>query len=382
MQVKQLVVVVLTPLISGATTFGAIALHQHGLNSLVGSGRVHAAAQSSPEPEVLLSNWPQQCEILRQALLNQPQLTTVTYEARPIEPFVTPAWKLNWQGETIALPLVKYSDVRVARNEDGRLFVVLEDPQLDARVILNQLRPSQPLKDVFATVPHPSLSLAQLQAEPVAAVVSSSKGESVKAAAERQTLAAKRSRSGAKVTEVAAPVTPLSWDGPSLTERLFDGPVALEQLIDEGYRHQPKALSCKAEAWEHELPIAMGLALKLSTGTDAAPESVYAKVGQQPGRVLRRLTDQKTIWQANFGTGEFYSEVMISLPSNHESAAVGMGMGQENWWDAEPRPEWLIALERAVEVDSEYAWQALSVELHRAGMSNGIAQSIQKLTLE
>lgn len=382
MQVKQLVIAVLTPLISGAATFGAIALHHHGLNSIVGAGRVHAAAQSSPEPEALLSNWPQQCEVFKQELLSQPKLTKVTYEARPIQPFVTPAWKFNWQGETIALPLVNYSDVRVVRNEDGKIFVILEDQAAEARVMLNQLKQSQPLVDVFATVPHPALSLAQLQGEPEGAAIAlepdGELGSEVDAGV--KAIAVKRSHSSLDKPELLAPVATLSWDGPGLTERLFDGPVALEQLIDQGYRHRPQSLSCKADAWEKELPIAMGLALKLSTGN--VPEAAYANVGQRPGRLLLHRGDGRTIWQARFGEGEFYFDVTIALPSDHESAAVGMGMGQESWWDAEPRPEWLVALERALEVDRLYAWQALSVELYRAGMSDESAQSIQALTVE
>lgn len=375
MQVKQLVVAILTPLISGAMTFGAIALRHHGLNSIVGSGRVHAAGQSSPEPEALLSNWPQQCEVLREALRSQPQLTEVTYEARPINPFVTPAWKLNWQGEAIALPLVNYSDVRVARNEDSKLFVVLEDRKMGARVMLNQIKQSQPISDVFTTVPHPALSLAQLQAKPEVTIAIEADAD-----AGTKAMAVKRGRLSSQDTEAAAPVPTLSWDGPGLTERLFDGPVALEQLVDEGYRHRPQSMSCKAEAWEKELPVAMSLALKLSMG--ATPEAAYSKVGQQPGRLLVHRAEGTTTWQARFGEGAFYADVTIALPSEHESAEVGLGMGQENWWDAEPRPEWLIALERAVEADTLYAWQALSVELHRAGMSDESAQSIQALTAE
>ncbi len=387
MQVKQLVVAILTPLISGAATFGAIALNHHGLNSLMGSQRVHAAAQSSPEPEVLLSNWPQQCEALKAELLNQPKLAGVTYEARPIDPFVTPAWKLTWQGEVMALPIVDYRTVQVARNDDGKYFVLLESPEIGARVMLNQLKQPQLMTDVFATVPHPSLSLAQLQAAPVA----SSDGESE---AEVKALATKRSRSrnqdgsSDSSTEspaeslAEAPAARLSWDGPSLTERLFDGPVALEQLIDEGYRHRPQTLNCKADAWEKELPIAMGLALKLSTGNGTVPEAAYANIAQQPGRLLKYSSEDKTTWQARFGAGEVYSNVTITLPSNHESAAAGLGMGQENWWDAEPRPEWLEALERAVEADTPYAWQALSVELQRAGMSQAGIRSIQQAKAE
>ncbi len=391
MQVKQLVVAVLTPLISGAATFGALALHHYGLNSLMGSGRVHAAAQSSPNPDALLANWPQQCEALKQGLLSQPELASVTYEARPIDPFVTPAWKLTWQGEVIALPIVDYRIVQVARNDDGKYFVLLESPEVGARVMLNQLKQPPSIMDVFATAPHPSLSLAQLQAAPVA----SSDGESE---AEVKALATKRSRSrnqdsasesSAKSLAESpaeslaeAPAARLSWDGPSLTERLFDGPVALEQLIDEGYRHRPQTLNCKADAWEKELPIAMGLALKLSTGNGMAPEAAYANIAQQPGRLLKYRSEDKTTWQARFGAGEVYSNVTITLPSNHESAAAGLGMGQENWWDAEPRPEWLEALERAVEADTPYAWQALSVELQRAGMSQAGIRSIQQAKAE
>jgi hypothetical protein len=399
MQAKQVVVAILTPLVTGSATFGAIALNHYGQLALGGSGRVHAAAQSSPEPEALLAHWPQQCKVLRQALLSQADLTELTYEARPLEPLVTPAWKLNWQGETLALPLVDYSDVRVARNEDGRLFVVLEDRKLKARVMINQLKQPQPLVDVFATVPHPSLALAELQGEPIATVETgpiagarTDGGAAVVSQGNIKAMAVKHSRpeGAAGTPKVAASELvqdelsqdELSWDGPSLTERLFEGPVALESLIDEGYRHRPQALGCKAEAWEKELPMAMGLALKLSTGNGTAAEAVYAKVGQQPGRVLRYRSADQTTWQARFGAGEFYSDVTIALPSDHESAPVGLGMGQENWWDAEPRPEWLVALERAVEVDSIYAWQALSVELHRAGMSEESAQSIQKLTAE
>lgn len=380
MQVKQLVIAILTPLISGTVTFGAIASRHHGLNSIVGSGRVHAAAQSSPEPEALLSNWPQQCEVLKQELRSQPQLTEVTYEARPIEPFVTPAWKFNWQGETIALPLVQYSDVRVARNEDGKLFVVLEDRQAGARVMLNRLKQPQSISDVFATVPHPALSLAQLQGELAAGAIAVEAKLDPDGETGGKAISVKRNPSSQNETETIAPAATLSWNGPSLTERLFEGPVALEQLVDQGYRYRPQSLSCKADAWEKELPMAMGLALKLSTGD--VPEAVYAKVGQQPGRLLLHRRDGQTIWQARFGEGEFYSDVAIALPTAHESAAVGMGMGQENWWDAEPRPEWLVALERAVAVDSAYAWQALSVELHRAGMSEASSQSIQALTAE
>lgn len=380
MQVRQIVVAVLTPLLSGTATFGAIALHNNGLGSVVGSRRVHAAAQSSPEPEALLANWPQQCEALKEVLLKQPELAAVTYEARPIEPFVTPAWKLTWQGETIALPLVNYNKVKAAQNGNGQYFVLLEDTEAKTKVMLNQLQPPQPMADVFATVPHPSLSLAQLQAEP-GLLDEAEPDASLKA------LARKRSRSrgdvpeanvtAADATKIEENETILSWDGPSLTERLFDGPVALEQLIDEGYRHRPQSLNCKADSWEKELPIAMGLALKLSTGNGTVPDAAYAKVAQQSGRLLKYRSEETTTWQARFEAAQVSSDVTISLPSNHESAAVGMGMGQESWWNAEPRPEWLIALERAVDADTSYAWQALSVELRRAGISQAGIRSIQ-----
>lgn len=375
MQAKQLVVAILTPLLTGSATFGAIVLQQRSVR-LFGASRVHAAAQSTPEPEALLSNWPQQCVALRQELLDQPELSEVTYEARPLGSFVTPAWKLNWQGEVIALPLVDYDEVRVARNEDEQLMVVLEDSKTETRVMLNRLRQSPPMKDVFATAPHPDLALAGLKGESLPPVVVGEAVEALKHGRSKGKVAHDGEQQLGQNSDVVAAAV-LDWDGPSLTERLFDGPVALEQLIDQGYRHRPQALSCEADAWEKELPIAMGLALKLVAGSGDVPEAVYAKVGHQPGRLLHRLVGEQTVWQARLEEGEFYSDVMISLPTSHESAAVGMGMGQENWWDAEPRPEWLIALERAVEVDSEYAWNALSVEVHRAGMSDVSAQSIQ-----
>lgn len=367
MEAKQVVVAILTPLVTGSATFGAIALNHQGRDSRLEPApahtaahtAAHAAAQAGPKPEAVLAHWPRQCQVLRQALLSQPQLTEVTYEARPLEPFVTPAWKLNWQGEVLALPLVNYSDVRVTRNEDGLLLVVLEDRKLGARVLINQLKQAPPLTDVFATVPHPSLALAQLRAEPNAVGAAPGAGPQATATAAQspalQAMAVTQDRLGGHLGGAiaeAAQVTPSknralpgsdrpggdrpTWDGPSLTERLFDGPVALESLIDQGYRHRPQSLSCKAEAWEKELPVAMGLAWKLSAGSGTAPEAAYARVGQQPGRVLRYRSGDMTTWQARFGEGEFYSDVTIALPSSHESAAVGLGLGQDNWWDVEP----------------------------------------------
>jgi len=388
MRINRLAIAVSTPLISGATVFGAIAIHHRGLDTPWGSKQVHAAAESSPEPEMLLANWPRQCAALQQALLKQPKLSSLTYEARPITPFVIPAWRLSWQGEVIALPLVEYSDVRVSRNEDDEFFVVLEDRQTQTRVMLNQLSQSPPIVDVFTTGLHPMLALVQLQGSPTtAAVAAPASNLAPVLGSTTKATSAKRSRSsdrGAEATMLAVPESADSassnWDGPSLTEHLFGGPVLLEQLIDIGYRHRPQSLSCKAEAWERELPIAMGLALKLSSGNE--PAAAYAKVGQQPGRVLLRQSAEKTTWQARFGKGESYADVIITLPNQHESVAVGFGIGEENWWDSEPRPEWLIALERAVEADTVYAWQALSVELHRAGIAVEGESSIQALTVE
>jgi hypothetical protein len=384
MQATRIIVGIATPLLSAMATFAGLSFYGQRQSP-------DLASAPPPQAQAPLPHWPSQCTALRHELQERSQQTEIRYQARPIEPFVTPAWKLSWHGDLVALPFVDYSDVQVLRNQDGQLMVVLQDQRSGTRVLLNRLRQEPPLEDVFATVPHPSLMLAALQGGDA----------SLSVPAQSSTPASAQSPAPGTITAIAPelpgpqfavqtaavpsalspalpqPVSP--WTGVELTQHLFGEAIALEQLVDLGYRHRPSALSCRAQRWEQELPIALGLSLKLMAGPGGEPQAAYAGVGQKPGRLVRYQAGERQLWQGRIEDGAFYSEIAIALPSDHESAEVGLGLGLEGWWETEPRPPWMVALERALASDRPYSWQVLIVELHRAGLSQASVASIQRL---
>ncbi|NJM58857.1 MAG: hypothetical protein HC857_17640 [Synechococcales cyanobacterium RU_4_20] len=180
------------------------------------------------------------------------------------------------------------------------------------------------------------------------------------------------------------------------------GTITQDDVLELAYRHEAEDLSCDRAQWQGDLPIALALKLKLETSqaSDSGVVAVYPRVGSLAGRVLRRRVEHRdenygfgrdrtsprtslrptprTEWQIQL-TDPSQTALWISLPENHASADVGLGTGQDNWWEAPRRPLWLDALEAAIASDSPTAWRQLEMHLTASQLSENSVRSVQKI---
>ena len=284
-----------------------------------------------------------------------------TYNRRPVQPFVAPAWKLRWQGITLALPAVAYQELTVLQSQAGQLTIALRSSEDSVRVLLSQRPDEAEPVDVRRQI----ASLEGVELMPL-------RGR-------------RRLHTDQKLAQQLFAVNTLSS----------------EALTDLGYRYRPERLSCRLESWREDLPVAMALQkqskLAADTGSLGRTVAVYPQVGSARGRVFRRQAAAassfaassfaasalpQTTWQAQIREPRNASDVLISLPKAHPSAAVGLAFGRDNWWEAPGRPDWLDALEQAIAHRQSSDWQQLAQTLEQSNFSSHSVKSAQQLAAQ
>lgn len=353
---------------------------------------LHSRAAQGSAPVVAgldLNDWPRHCRKLRRSLPKN-----VVYDPRPGQPFVAPAWKLKWQGTTLAIPAVNYQELTVVRQSNGEFFLALQ---------AQAARPPQtsPPQTSPSAIGHSTVSNSDMASDVTVVLSRSAVQKPIQDVRVASTV----------FNDMASDnlgQQPLQGrrnlrQGQLLTQRLFDGPVSEDEILELAYRHQSRDLSCDLAAWEDELPIAIALDMRQEEAKTVV--AAYPRVGQQAGRVLRHrrgavtgkerrnnTTANRTEWQIQLGdSSQNRSEVWISLPEGHISSNVGLGMGQDNWWEAKDRPAWLDTLEAALQTTlatqtsmetqaSETVWQTLATEIQQAGFSQNSVRSVQTLS--
>ena len=367
-----------------------------------------------------LSQWPQECRALRREL-GQPRSRgelrrlassgRVTYDSRPIQPFVAPAWKLRWQGIPIAIPTATYRELILLRSASGLLTVALWGEGTG----LMEVEPHSAAASRAGT---------PLAAVPVR-VFLSQRPPMVEEVDVRTEIARLE---GVELMPLRGRRRPLSDQ--RLTRQLFKTQnLSAEALADLAYQHRPEQIRCRLESWQADLPIALALKQmrqqEMLQQQNSETLAVYPRVGQAAGRVFRRrrlaevknanaasntasnavskvapraststnprTANTKTInpktarmkswteWQAQIREPQNASDILISLPDKHPSATVGLALGQDNWWEARGRPAWLDALEQAIATDQASDWQRLALALERAHFSSDSLKSVQQL---
>lgn len=329
----------------------------------------HRTAQE-PAPVVAgldLSDWPHHCRKLRRSLPKN-----VVYDPRPGQPFVAPAWKLTWQGTTLAIPAVNYQDLTVVRQPNGEFLLVLQANNPSSHLSNSPSPKAHAAGDVTVVLSRSPVQKPIHDVRVASAVFNEMESDSL----------GDHSLQGRRNLR----------RGQLLTQRLFDGPVSEDEILELAYRHQSRDLSCDLAKWEDELPIAIALDMRQQAAKTVV--AAYPRVGQQAGRVIRHRREEartehhrkdgapnRTEWQIQLGDhSKSRSEVWISLPEGHLSSNVGLGMGQDNWWEAKDRPVWLNTLETALATPTrETVWQTLATEIQQAGFSDNSVRSIQTL---
>ena len=273
------------------------------------------------------SIWPQRCQKLKEELSQQPGVN-VTYQPLPKDIVRQPSWKLTWYGRQIPLPAIQYTDVLVIQNKDNSLLLL--EGQIagqTASIALSRFPKAEPLADIF--------------------------------------------------TEYVGPgKAQTSSDGIALTQKLFGGPVSLEQLSAIGYRHTLADVTCDEAKWQEEVPIAIALIIKGIAIPIGPKTSAY---NLNPGVLIAGQSESKGQWWSQWHDEKYDTDLKLTLPEGHQQGNLGFALGQTDWPVAPNAPVWLGQLEAAIANPTRQNWQALQVALKKAKMSDKSIQKIEAL---
>ncbi|MGR3276178.1 hypothetical protein ACSYAD_13805 [Acaryochloris marina NIES-2412] len=287
-------------------------------NSVSGKGSEHAFNQAI---------WPQHCQKLRQELSQQPG-GKITYQPLPKDRASQPSWKLNWYGRQIPIPAIQYTDVLVIRDKDDS-SVLLKGQIADqtASVVLSRSPKIEPMVDIFAEI----------------------------------------ADSGTAQN---------SSEGIALTQKLFGGPVSVEQLSDLGYRHTLADITCDKANWQEEVPIALALIIKDIAAPIGPSTSAY---NLNPGILLASQSESKDKWWSKWHDEQYDVEVILTLPKDHQQGNLGFALGKADGPVAPNVPVWLGQLETAIANPTQQNWQALRIAFKQAKISDKSIQKIEEL---
>jgi hypothetical protein len=337
------------------------------------------------------------------------------YQPRPVQPFVAPAWKLNWQGVVLAIPAVDYHELTLLRGEGGELVVGLQNrapaiahpagaaaiSQAPVKLVLSRRAETERLVEDIQVA-----ALGGVAIDHVAIDDAAGERVAVVDGVAMQRVRGRRSL-GSNVETVlgqneADGLRQAPQDRQRLIRRLFGKAMSQDELLDLAYRNRSEDLSCAPAEWEADLPIALALKQKLDSRPPMgeAVVAAYAQVGDHPGWVIRHRSQSlgasgaqaakapefsgtpRTEWKIRIkgsaASQQAASELWMSLPEDHASADVGLGAGQDNWWEAQNRPAWLDALETAIATDTPAAWHQLALALDAARFSENSVKSVQQ----
>ena len=273
------------------------------------------------------ATWSSRCQQLKNTLAKEPGIN-VTYQSRPQKPEIQSSWQLTWSGQRVPIPAIQYSDVFVSHSTPGNYIVILNGSVngQTVKVLLNSTPNPAPIDDIFSAI---------------------------------------------AIGETASLPTP---EGQALTNQLFGGAVTTHQLSTQRYHHTLTDLSCKKDRWEKEVPIAIALSLK---PTDVhTPDSAY-RLDQD--YTTYSQTDTKETWIARWSDPRQSADIIYQLPKGQRYGKLGLGVGQSNWQAAPTTPQWVNALETALEKPEKRNWQALSQAMQVAKMSRKSVDTVQKI---
>jgi hypothetical protein len=218
---------------------------------------LHASAQDGPPP-----NWESECNAMRSS--DDPGYAVTYGELPGAEPAT--AWAFTYRGVRVALPVAAYDRASVTRGPNG-WEATLHDSASHVLAMFLTI-PDPPMADVWASA------------------------------------------------GVGGEVFPTA-EGEVLTTTLFGGPVTLARLIDLGYQHTPRDLTCAPEAWRTELAAWLVLVLKAV----ATPAGEVYRAPSGPGWILATSNDAVSRLQQSVPGEGAITDITVAVPVGTEPLA-------------------------------------------------------------
>lgn len=262
---------------------------------------LHASAQDGPPP-----NWESECNAMRSS---EDPGYAVTYRDWP-ETAPAPAWAFTYRDVPVAVPVAAYDRANVTRGPNG-WEATLHDGTSHILTLFLTISDT-PMTDVWASA------------------------------------------------GVGGEVFPTA-EGEVLTATLFGGPVTIARLIDLGYQHTPRDLTCAPEAWRTELAAWLVLTLKAV----ATPGGDVYRAQSGPGWVLATNTDVASRLQRSVPGEGAITDITVALPAGTDPLAYAVAPTEP----APDQPEWLAVLEAALADGSDEAVAAAVEAMRAAGLT-------------
>ena len=287
----------------------------------------------APDPQGSLAQaWPDNCQGLKAHLADTPAVN-VRFSPLPETIEHPPVWTLRWQGHAVPVPMVAYSKFAISLPgagvpHGGDSVMLLDDT--GHGVFLAHHSGFAPMADAFGMVP---LGGGELESE---------------------------------------------QEGVLLTELLWGGPVGLGEMIVRGFEVSLDDIDCRGEHWAAEMAASVGLILK-SAGSGGLSHAY--RLSEQPlGWLVREQSEQRQRWMATWlrtDTPDLATGIEVWLPAQAADAELGLLLAAGPI-DAAPAPEWLQALQRALDSDARADWETLAAALPAAGFDARSSERLAK----
>ncbi|MFH2046517.1 MAG: hypothetical protein ABIK92_15365 [Pseudomonadota bacterium] len=248
--------------------------------------------------------WNPNCEKLKKELSGQN--LNIVFTEKQIIKNKQKHWVLYWHGIEVLIPQAEYKDVYVLVNKRNQYELMLRT--IDNILISLMITEHKPQNDIFSK------------------------------------------DSGDKI-----PV--LNIENMRQTEAMYGEPVKVSDLMLLAYETTPDQLTCKEENRIKETAIAIALILK--TITSPGVTSAYKNVGTYDGWITKSEVENNIEYVLNIIPSDSDSQflnITYKLPQESIYAYIPFHVGNKNPKPDKKPPDWLIALNNALELKTNNSW--------------------------
>jgi len=268
------------------------------------------------------------CETFKQEHLSADFLD-VTFTERPKVSRDIDFWVFTWNGIDVILPPVAFEHVFLSKDSGGRYFIHLTAGD-DIRISL-LVNKNDKYEDVFA------------------------------------------------VSDIGEPGMITSEEGIAATKAMYGGAVRFSELMIRAYESTPKEITCCAEKTEKETGTVVALIMKAIDGPNIV--AAYKGIGRYKGWLTKSKSGGQVEYRLNIlseSDEKYVYQVTYQITEAAAYQTFPLLVGTTNPHDAAQPPNWIPALEAALEEDSSEAWQNFLSAAEDGGISEKSRSAVRK----
>jgi len=181
------------------------------------------------------------------------------------------------------------------------------------------------------------------------------------------------------VSDIGEPGMVTTAKGIAATKAMYGGPVRFSELMTLAYESTPEEITCCAEKGEEEMGKVVALIMKAIDGPDIV--AAYKGIGRYKGWLTESRSGGQVEYRLNILSESDEKYVYQVTYQTTESAAYNtfpLLVGTANRHDAAQPPNWIPALEAALEENSSEAWQDFLSAAEDGGISEKSRSAVRK----